>query len=131
MEHADINKILMETGYIGAFYGLRSQADAIFQFYQMPQQSYPNRTAALLGTVMLLIGKSEYDRAAEKIEKFIQSAEQAEQEIPAEVKVFLALVYKKAKKHSDRASHLLEEVSQLPKETYGVAHHAAQQLANA
>lgn len=119
-----LNKILVETGYLGAFYGMRTQAEEIFQFYQMPNQPLPSQTAALLGAVMLLIARSDYDAAAEKIEKFIQHTD----EVPAEVKVFLAIVYKKAKKHNDRVSALLEEINHLPKEVNGAVHHAAQQL---
>lgn len=118
-------KTMMEIGYIGAFYNMRTQAQAIFDFYKKAPRSNDTLLAALLGEVLLLISISNYNAAAEILEKFILRSEAADQEVPAEAKVFLMLVYKKAKKRSDRVKTLLEDIESSGNDT---ALAAAQEL---
>lgn len=103
-------KTMMEIGYVAAFYNMRPQAQAIFDFYQTARGNDASHLAALLGQVLLFIGASNYNDAVEILEKFIEDCKEKEKEVPAEAKVFLALVYKKSKKRADRMKTLLEDV---------------------
>ena len=120
IEHFD--RTIMEIGYLGAFYGMADQARAIFDFYRKEQHSHETQTAAILGETLLLIGRGEYRAAIDLLEDFLEQHENA----AAEVKIFLAFAYKKAKVRADRVKALL---SDMEGQISGSAAEAARELA--
>ena len=112
------NRTIMEIGYMGAFYGMRHHAEKIFEFYQMPHHKGTTQMAAILGSAFVLMGKKHYSDAAMKIEDFLERSHKTDitkQEQDC-VRIFLALIYKKAKIRADRLVHLLDEVAPLSDE---------------
>ena len=128
LEEKEFSKTLIQIGHLGAFYGMHPLALSIFNFYQMADRDAASKTAALIGRVLVLISKAQYDEAAELMEKFIAQSQQDKQSVASEVKVFLALVYKQAKRRADRVKALLEEVFDSSKGTNNAAYFAAQRL---
>ena len=99
---------MIEIGYIGAFYGMMSQAHEIFHFYG-DAHYHPRKTqaAARMGEALALFGTLDYRAAADLLEKDL--AEFPDNQL-LEVKVLLALIYKQAKTRADRVDALLDEM---------------------
>ncbi len=108
IHNKNFDRKMMEIGYIGAFYGMANQAQTIFSFYQ--DERFHDRSvqiAAKLGAALTFIGEHNYSAAAKLLEKDL--AEFKDEQF-LEAKVFLALIYKKAKIRSDRVEALLGEL---------------------
>ena len=104
----DFDRKMMEIGYIGAFYGMVKQAHTIFSFYgDEPSQNRTTQIAARLGSALTFIGEHNYHAAADLLEKDLAQFNHSQL---LEAKVFLVLVYKKAKVRADRVDALLDEL---------------------
>ena len=106
--HKDFDRKMMEIGYIGAFYGLVKQAHAIFSFYgDGHAQNRTTQIAARLGSALTFISEHNYHAAADLLEKDLAQFNDSQL---LEAKVFLILVYKKAKVRADRVDALIDEL---------------------
>ncbi len=91
---------MMEIAFMGAFYGLTAQAEAIFSYYHS-EKIAPE--AAGLGLAFTALAAHDYPRAINLLETMDGKS--------AEAKCFLLYAYRQSKKNAGRASQLAQELA--------------------